>query len=76
MASTGVSASALIDLLVAETAQQAAFNVDHLRDQIKIRRRDGDPNWDALIVGASAPVAAAFGRALIKLTPLVYLIEE
>jgi hypothetical protein len=59
-----LSAAEIVDALVKQTTRELGRDAEFIRDQIGLRRRDGDPNWDANIGLAPPTVLAAFGRAL------------
>jgi hypothetical protein len=61
-----VAEATLIEMLLNETTHALKKDASFLGKQIEIRRRDGEPNWDANCGIGGTRVVKAFGVALTK----------
>jgi hypothetical protein len=56
-----------VDLLISEATRALGKDAGFLCERLEIRRREGDPNWDADIGISEPDVVAAFGCALSQI---------
>ena len=59
-----VAEATLLEILIQETGRELGKDANFLGQKIQIRRRDGEPNWDANCGIAGLPIIKGFATAL------------
>jgi hypothetical protein len=68
-----VAEAALLGILIHETGRALGKDANFLGEKIEIRKRNGEPNWDANCGIAGPPIIKAFATALNKTQALYNL---
>lgn len=61
-----IAEATLIEILIHETTRALGRDANFLGKQIEVRRRSGEPNWDANCGISGTMVVKAFGIALTE----------